>query len=101
MGHLGFEPRTYQLKAEYSTIELMTHFYNLYYNILLVILGNKNIVYNQLNRLIKIWECSKLWKKKNLFSLMNFNVINQLITTFVIVSVGPAIISYLAYKKAL
>jgi hypothetical protein len=32
---------------------------------------------------------------------MNFNVINQLITVFVIVSVGPAIIAYLAYKKAL
>ena len=24
MGHLGIEPRTYQLKAEYSTIELVT-----------------------------------------------------------------------------
>ena len=26
MGHLGIEPRTYQLKAEYSTIELVTLF---------------------------------------------------------------------------
>jgi hypothetical protein len=24
MGHLGIEPRTYRLKAEYSTIELVT-----------------------------------------------------------------------------
>jgi len=23
MGHLGIEPRTYQLKAEYSTVELV------------------------------------------------------------------------------
>jgi hypothetical protein len=32
---------------------------------------------------------------------MNFNVISQLITVFFIVSVGPAVIAYLAYKKAL
>ena len=32
---------------------------------------------------------------------MNFNVISQLITVFVIVSLGPAVIAYLAYKKAL
>jgi hypothetical protein len=25
MGRLGFEPRTNQLKAEYSTVELTTH----------------------------------------------------------------------------
>ena len=25
MGYLGFEPRTYRLKADYSTIELVTH----------------------------------------------------------------------------
>ena len=48
MGHLGFEPRTYQLKAEYSTIELMTLLYNLYYNILLLILGNGDIVYKSI-----------------------------------------------------
>lgn len=38
-------------------------------------------------------------KKK--ISLMNFNVINQLLTTFIIVSMGPAVIVYLAFKKAL
>jgi hypothetical protein len=32
---------------------------------------------------------------------MNLNVIGQLISTFLIVSIGPAIIAYLAYKKAL
>ncbi len=32
---------------------------------------------------------------------MNLNVISQLITIFVIVSLGPACIAYLAYKKAL
>jgi hypothetical protein len=32
---------------------------------------------------------------------MNVNVISQLLTTFVIVSMGPAVIAYLAYKKAL
>ena len=42
-----------------------------------------------------------MMKKKNLFSLMNFNVISQLITVFLIVSAGPAVIAYLAYKKAL
>ena len=26
MNYLGFEPRTYQLKAEYSTIELVIHY---------------------------------------------------------------------------
>ena len=29
LGHLGLEPRTIRLKAEYSTIELVTH-YDLY-----------------------------------------------------------------------
>jgi hypothetical protein len=29
LGHLGIEPRTYQLKAEYSTIELVTLCYAL------------------------------------------------------------------------
>ena len=32
---------------------------------------------------------------------MNYNVISQLFTTFIIVSLGPAVIVYLAYKKAL
>jgi len=32
---------------------------------------------------------------------MNFNVISQLITVFIIVSLGPAVIFYLASKKAL
>nr|AYO28679.1 photosystem I assembly protein Ycf12 [Neotessella volvocina] len=32
---------------------------------------------------------------------MNFSVISQLIFTFLIVSIGPAIIAFLAYKKAL
>ena len=32
MGCLGIEPRTNQLKAEYSTIELATLFINIYYN---------------------------------------------------------------------
>jgi hypothetical protein len=32
---------------------------------------------------------------------MNLNVISQLLTAFVIVSLGPAVIAYLAYKKAL
>jgi hypothetical protein len=38
---------------------------------------------------------------KPYFSFMNFNVISQLFSTFIIVSIGPAIIAYLAYKKAL
>jgi hypothetical protein len=32
---------------------------------------------------------------------MNLNVISQLLTVFIIVSMGPACIAYLAYKKAL
>jgi hypothetical protein len=32
---------------------------------------------------------------------MNLNVISQLLTVFIIVSSGPAVIAYLAYKKAL
>jgi len=31
---------------------------------------------------------------------MNPNVISQLLTVFIIVSAGPAVIAYLAYKKA-
>ena len=31
MGYLGIEPRTYQLKAEYSTIELVTLIYDFNY----------------------------------------------------------------------
>ena len=32
MGSLGIEPRAYQLKAEYSTIELATLLNSFYYN---------------------------------------------------------------------
>ena len=32
---------------------------------------------------------------------MNLNAIGQLLTVFIIVSMGPAVIAYLAYKKAL
>ena len=32
---------------------------------------------------------------------MNSNVIGQLLSTFIIVSIGPAVIAYLAWKKAL
>ena len=32
---------------------------------------------------------------------MNLNIIGQLLTTFIIISVGPAVVAYLAYKKAL
>jgi hypothetical protein len=32
---------------------------------------------------------------------MSGNVISQLLTVFVIVSIGPAVIAYLAFKKAL
>lgn len=36
-----------------------------------------------------------------LISCMNLNVLAQLLTVFVIVSIGPACIFYLSYKKAL
>jgi hypothetical protein len=32
---------------------------------------------------------------------MNLNVLSQLVTLFIIVSLGPATIAYLAWKKAL
>jgi hypothetical protein len=32
---------------------------------------------------------------------MNITALSQLLTTFIIVSMGPAVIAYLAYKKAL
>ena len=32
---------------------------------------------------------------------MNLNLISQFLTIFIIVSSGPAVIAYLAYKKAL
>ena len=32
---------------------------------------------------------------------MNLNVIAQLLSVFVVVASGPAVIAYLAYKKAL
>jgi hypothetical protein len=32
---------------------------------------------------------------------MNLNIIGQLLTIFIIISVGPAVVAYLAYKKAL
>lgn len=40
-------------------------------------------------------------KKKKEKEKMDLNVISQLLTIFVIVSMGPAVIAYLAYKKAL
>jgi hypothetical protein len=32
---------------------------------------------------------------------MNLNVIGQLLSVFIIVSLGPAVVAYLSYKKAL
>ena len=48
-----------------------------------------------------ITECIKWWIKECKVSAMNFNVLSQLATIFIIVSMGPAVIAYLAYKKAL
>ncbi len=87
MSHLGLEPRTYRLKAEYSTIELVTlssiSLFIIQYNI-----KNENNLYF-------------LIFKKNKKLIMNLNALSQLISVFLIVSLGPACIAYLAYKKAL
>jgi hypothetical protein len=37
MGYLGLEPRTYRLKAEYSTIELATRYIAIFYRPTLII----------------------------------------------------------------
>jgi hypothetical protein len=42
-----------------------------------------------------------MMRRKKIFFVMNINVLSQLVTTFIIVSMGPAVIAYLAYKKAL
>jgi len=42
-----------------------------------------------------------MMKKYTSVFFMNLNVISQLLSIFVIVSMGPAVIAYLAYKKAL
>jgi hypothetical protein len=42
-----------------------------------------------------------MMKKYTSVFFMNLNVISQLLTAFVIVAMGPAVIAYLAYKKAL
>ena len=42
-----------------------------------------------------------MMKKGTLFVKMNLNVVSQLVSTFFIVSLGPAVIVYLASKKAL
>ncbi len=87
MSHLGLEPRTYRLKSEYSTIELVTlssiSLFIIQYNI-----KNENNLYF-------------LIFKKNKKLIMNLNALSQLISVFLIVSLGPACIAYLAYKKAL
>lgn len=87
MSYLGIEPRTYRLKAEYSTIELVTlssiSLFIIQYNI-----KNENNLYF-------------LIFKKNKKLIMNLNALSQLISVFLIVSLGPACIAYLAYKKAL
>jgi len=40
-------------------------------------------------------------KKKKDKEKMDLNVVSQLLTIFIIVSMGPAVIAYLAFKKAL
>jgi hypothetical protein len=42
-----------------------------------------------------------MMKKILIFPSMNFTVLSQLLTVFIIVSMGPAVVAYLAYKKAL
>ena len=38
LGHLGLEPRTIRLKAEYSTIELVTHLFNIHLIIPIIVI---------------------------------------------------------------
>lgn len=45
-------------------------------------------------------ECIKWGKKEQNPIKMNLNVLSQLVTIFMIVSSGPAIVAYLAFKKA-
>ena len=59
LGYLGLEPRTIRLKAEYSTIELVTHYILLYYH-----------------ETVKIrkWLLIKNYSKKIIFYFSNFKV---------------------------
>ena len=86
MGHLGIEPRTYRLKAEYSTVELVA------------LINNNNINSANIYRILLDFECIKWWKKKRI-KRMNLNALSQLVTVFIILSIGPAAIIY--FRKAL
>ena len=85
MGDPGLEPGAYQLKAEYSTVELVTL---PIYNII------KKSIFCKMSVLKDEW---KPFKE----NFMNSNVLSQLLTVFTIVTMGPAVVAYLAYKKAL
>lgn len=59
-------------------------------------------IFQKINSLGHVcYECIKWWTREENFIKMNLNVIGQLLTTFIIVGMGPAVIAYLAYKKAL
>ena len=48
-----------------------------------------------------ITECIKWWIREEKLLRMNLNVVSQLLTVFIIVSLGPAVVIYLSTKKAL
>ena len=93
MDCLGLEPRPYRLKAEYSTIELAV------LNEIIKLYNNKRIeqIFTFLLFVKSVLNDDKTYQR----IFMNLNVISQLLTAFVVISLGPAVIAYLAYKKAL
>ncbi len=50
---------------------------------------------------VYLLECIKWWIREEKLLRMNLNVISQLLTVFIIVSLGPAVVVYLSTKKAL
>ena len=104
MGCLGFEPRTFRLKAEYSTIELATLYHLILayfikisshkilftFSILWYILILVLLTYNLLIILIKTLKEIRM---------SNIHVIGQLLSTAFILLSGPVVILLLALKK--
>jgi hypothetical protein len=105
MGCLGFEPRTYRLKAEYSTIELAAHpsYYKI--NIYLKIIKKIKLInfFNLVLYNVSSLQISKhiILKKINLIKkfMINLQIIGQLISSTLIILSGPIIILLLAIKK--
>lgn len=100
MGRLGLEPRTYRLKAEYSTIELATLLYSILTQFYCIIQNIRVKYKNLFIFLVKSYILIGVELYiKGVNYMFNIQVFAQLVASAVILLAGPIVILLLALRK--